>query len=179
MDIEKIKKINEMSRQLRNHHFAMSSDEAIQDARKIYDEELNLEIAPARTESSQVQAQAPLTNVPLLEKKFQILLDQNFKSFKADLTNLQETVEFLQQELSKLHQRVSKLQQPVKTVVIEKLQEPQTSVEKPVREFEEEAPRPAPVQKKVEEVKQSHPRSGDLTSKDVSIEKFFYFGNGR
>jgi len=172
MDIEKIKKINEMSKSLRTHHFAIDSQDATSDAQKIFDD-----IIPEKTTETGTPMPSPSIhspsesqpiNIPLIEKKFQILLDQNVKSFKDDLRNLQDTVEFLQQELSKMHQRVSKLQQPVKIVQQDPVKEEQVTQvvqEQPVEHEKEETT--------------SHPRSGNLTSSDVSIEKFFYYGNSK
>ncbi|MBI5066521.1 hypothetical protein HZA97_09915 [Candidatus Woesearchaeota archaeon] len=183
MDIEKIKKINEISKNLRAHHFSMSSEEATNEAKSIFGELGSLqqgqalqtmqEPQPSQNlqQASQVlQSQSNNQNgssVLLLEKKFQIILSQSVKTLKDDLTNLQDTVEFLQQELSKLHQKVAKMQQPTQPIV----QQPQ-QFQQPVQQAQ---PQQNNVQKP-EEPKQTHPRQGNLTSDDVKIEKFFYYG---
>ncbi len=175
MDIEKIRKINEISKNLRAHHFDMNSEEAVNEVRNIFDADIPQpqvqtmqEIKPSQNlQSTQTTNNQNGASVLLLEKKFQIMLSQSVKTLKDDLTNLQDTVEFLQQELSKLHQKVAKIQQPV-------AQPQPAQFSQPVQQIQTQQPQQN-VQRP-EEPKPTHPRQGNLTSDDVKIEKFFYYG---
>lgn len=173
MDIEKIKKINELSKKLRNHSFFSNSQDSISKEQEIFNKKDSSEMSENNTRKNHYINQ-PI-NVPLLEKKFQILLDQNIKSFKEDLTNLQDTVEFLQKELSKLHQRVNKLQN---NTVITQEEKPTSKLSK-LRELQKE--QQAQESEKIESIEEknneTNPKPGSLTSNDVSIEKFFYYGD--
>lgn len=184
MDIEKIRKINEISKNLRSHHFDMSSEEAVNEVKHIFDADLPqpqaqvLQTMQEIPHSQNLQPSQPQINnqnnssILLLEKKFQIILSQSVKTLKDDLTNLQDTVEFLQQELSKLHQKVAKIQQPTQPLV---QQSQPTQFQQPVQQMQTQQPQQQQVQKP-EEPKQYNPRQGNLTSEDVKIEKFFYYG---
>ena len=92
----------------------------------------------------------------LLEQKFKFLLDQSNNQIVNEINNIKGSINCIILDLNSLRKEL--VQQQVKTE------------EKPLEEKKVE------VQEKINDVKEAHPNQDNLTSEDVSIEKFFYFG---
>ena len=116
--------------------------------------------------ASQVNLNAPMTDDYLLQKKFEILIDLNNKKLATEIAAMKAMIDKLSCEVSdlrrNLHDRPQQRSDP--SIVIEtKHQESSVNTCSPVSR-KEDAPKP---------------RFGDYEPKDVSIDKFFYFGKGR
>jgi esterase/lipase len=91
----------------------------------------------------------------LLEQKYKSLLNQSNNQIVNEINNIKNSINCVILDLNSLRKEIA--QQPVK-------------VEEKPQEVKEE------VQEKIQDVKEPHPKQGNITSDDVSIEKFFYFG---
>lgn len=101
----------------------------------------------------------------LLEQKFQLLMDMGNKKVQQEITALKTTVSMLQDEVRNLRneRRNAALEQSRQASVIESAAPAAKAASN-----EEFVPR--------SNVKEAHPRLGNYSSDDVSIEKFFNFG---
>ena len=121
------------------------------------------------------------------QKRFELLIEMSTKKMQQEIDALKITVGYLNSELNSLKSQISRLQfQPQQPHTVQKtLSENQPSVEnqspvkkdinivdcRPTDERHEEFKSGAA--KNSEPIK---PRYGDYEPKDVSIDKFFYFG---
>lgn len=165
-DIEKMKKLNDLAKELQKHNFADDSQAAYKFAEKIYAEkasdifgssipESNQSEPEVQSESVKVETQKEdSSNNELLERKYQLILEMNNKKFNEELSLLKQQVQDVNSEVERLR------------LVVRRLEE-QGITQKPVEKQETI---------NVVEKKESHPRQGDFKSSDVPIEKFFYFG---
>lgn len=101
----------------------------------------------------------------LLEQKFQLLMDMGNKKLQQEIAALKTTVSMLQDEVRNLRndRRNAALEQPRQASVIE-------SSAPAVKAASDEGYVPK------SNVKEAHPRLGNYSSEDVSIEKFFNYG---
>ena len=134
------------------------------------------------------------SNSLMQQRKIEILLEMQAKKFDTELSSLKQYILSLNNELSSLKGQVSRMQfqQPAQNVQQSnrpemQIQEQQhQSQEVPKKKVEIVDCRPEN-QRREEFVGGSakntaepiRPRYGDYKSEDVSIEKFFYFGNKR
>lgn len=160
MDVEKLKKLNQLSKELRNKGFDYSSDEVLKEAGM---EESDFKASPVDSFSSQikpvpVQQSAPVqsSNVSALaEAQIRLVVQQEFMQLRAEINSLRD-------ELGSVSRRISELSRPV-------VQQVERSVEK----------QSVAVQN-AEQVKKQDSRSitGGFTPGDdnVAIDKFFHCG---
>lgn len=83
-----------------------------------------------------------------------------------------------EEELGSLKQQISMLEQHIAQLRTELAQRPvrQTSPEPEIKPVHQATPEVQPASREPAPAKKpSHPRQGDLTSEDVSIEKYFNF----
>ncbi len=163
MDIERLKKINQMTKELQRAGFAGNSREAFSQADSLFRPPAEESaVAPAQHNQEPVEAPSAQHAAPadfLVEKKVALLVDMHTKKLNADVTFLQAQIQQLQSELQMLRQEVrTKPAAPAVSQVAAPSMPP--------------APAAAPAPEK----KESHPRQGDFKPGDVSIEKMFYFG---
>ena len=116
----------------------------------------------------------------LLEKKMEILLESIHKKMVSEFTRLSGTVDKLNNEIMELRRTVvqSAREEPVQ--VQPAYQQP--AYQQPVIQPQVQQPTvPRNIFQSTNPANDTpvRPRSGDLSSKDVPIEKFFYFGNKR
>ncbi len=118
------------------------------------------------------------------QKRFELMVEMATKKLQQEIASLKEQVSSLNGEIGSLKSQVSRLQfQPQQAKPVQKtLAEPQAieqAIPKKVEivdcrpENEKHADFESGAAKNAEPTK---PRYGDYESKDVSIEKFFYFG---
>ncbi|MBI4016786.1 MAG: hypothetical protein HY363_03775 [Candidatus Aenigmarchaeota archaeon] len=100
------------------------------------------------------QPQTALSQDFLLEKKFNLMIDMNNKKF-------QEAINILQGHISKLSQELAN----VRNELAEAKHKPRESKAEVSKEKQESFPK-----------QEVHPRQGQFSPADVSIEKMFYFG---
>ncbi|MEM4267882.1 MAG: hypothetical protein QXK37_03535 [Candidatus Woesearchaeota archaeon] len=119
----------------------------------------------------------------LLQKKIEVMLDLQYKRIKGDIETLREAVEKLAQEIEGLKNGIKtasqNYSQPVNTLSQTQGPMPQQN----------QQPHPYPQQYQKQQFQQASPPptsssaqqayQQNLTSEDVSIEKFFSFGKKR
>lgn len=152
-DIEKIKRINALAKELIEHGIASNMEEAAEQAKKMIERgetveekknEPNVEIRPASSAS----------------------LGHGFLGLD-DLKQRLDTVERqMEAMVGKINEIISELKKTEKT---------QENRESPITLDE---PRKETQAHLKDEKKEPHPRTGKYNSDDVSIEKMFYFGGG-
>jgi hypothetical protein len=191
MDVERLKKINEMSKEFKKFGFSDNSLSAIKDAGKIYAESpendiINLE----QKEETQDAAAAEQSDVQSVIKEISpdydpdALTTREIDMLKKRLTLMDQfRVEHAEQmaamtkELADMKNNVSQLLQRLHELTREV---PRTDT----KEGQQELTQHAPAEEKKETTKEDakpqgtyNQRIGTYKPEDVSIEKMFYFGN--
>ena len=100
----------------------------------------------------------------LTQQKIELMLTLKTKKLEEELGRMRETLANIQAELGSLRQQVS--QRPMPAPAREEAMARDHSHDSPPQRT------PAPVQQKP-----PHPRQGNYTSEDVSIEKYFNFSH--
>jgi len=100
----------------------------------------------------------------LFQKRMELLIDTNNKKVSSELNNLKNMVSQLNNDIHELRKKINESQiEPVREVV--KLEERSEDIDDNKI-------------KRIEKQKTAtSPRCGDYHPEDVSINKFFYFGN--
>ncbi len=146
MDVLNIQRMNALASELRKHNFASSSDDAFQQAQRVYQES---DVQQVVVEEKPVVV--PKAN-PLEEKKVELLLEMNNRKYDNELGLLRSAVNSLAQEIEGLKAELRKLSEVA-----------------PPRPKERQEPLKT-------EPKELHPRQGNFQPSDVDIQKMFYFG---
>ena len=154
MNIEKLKKVNQLSKELKKHGMAM--EDAIHEAGEtVHEEEVKefLDKSKAEMQSSKN---------PSSTEQYIIMLERNNRK-------IMEEVQKVKQEVSKIMNEFSDIKRKIQEQTIIPVQEPvqeETFTQKKVEKQAKLTPK-----KKVK-----NPRQGEYNSEDVSIEKMFYYG---
>jgi len=167
---ERLRRMNELSKELRQRGFAESSVEAIRQAQKVYGADENDPI-------TSVQEMDPKETDTFTEKNTKMEFDQT-----AHVLRAQE--KFKEQ----LNQRIDALASDVTSAVgkvneiIKKINELEAGLQQVRNVRSAPAPQPVkaperPVEKPHEPKKEPDQRTGGYGEGDVSIEKVFYMGN--
>ncbi len=182
MDVERIQKINNLAMDLEKQGLAANREEAIAQAEKIFTGTAESEGYTSIKEGTEqpVQQQQAEVQSELSENSIKQILEQNTKFLVKTIKEFNEKIELLEKQVTGLKENINAHRIPtVKDLIAEEVQarkEPQTEtnqeVEEPVQATPEPAPKPAQ-----EEKKEAHPRVGNFSDTDVSIEKFFYMGS--
>ena len=101
---------------------------------------------------------------PLIERKFELLLEMQAQKIGKELTELKQAMSQLNNEIARLKTRLNGIRQAAPAPAAP----PQPQQSQPQQS--------QPTAAKSEEKKEPHPRHGNYNSDDVSIEKFFYTG---
>jgi len=169
IDIEKLKKMNNLIKDLKHQGFADSSNEALNQASNFYNHDLGGVVPenkkpqyeePKQTSQLETPADSPQISEAYLETKFQLLLEMNNKKFSEEFNRLHSKISMLNDEVSSLRMELRKTEF--------KQEKPKPKIEEPVQQQ----------QLPVDQKKEDHPRQGKYTSQDVSVEQFFKFGPG-
>lgn len=162
MDVEKLKKINQLSGEFKKHGLAVSHDDAFAKASAVvHDDELKDVLARTSTTAST----ATSTETPErpnqatsqgFDNQYQVLLERQNRQLVQEILALKETVAMLKSDVEQLKSNAARA---------EILQQAQPKQEKQ-----------AVLHEKKECSEKSHPRQGNFTSEDVAIEKMFYYG---
>lgn len=119
------------------------------------------------------------------QKRFELLVEMATKKLQQEMQALKDHVFSLQSEIGSLKSQVSRIQfqpsQPVQKTLFdsEQKQEPQAQSKRDVKivdcrpDDERKSDFKSGAERNSEPIR---PRYGDYESKDVSIDKFFYFG---
>lgn len=152
IDVEKMKKMNSLVKEFKKHGMNADSTEATNQIKGMLYKQ-----APEQREMQGIHAAESVEGTELIEQKYQLLLEMNNKRF-------QQEIEALKTALNNLGSELQMLKAELKRVAEQPLQKPK---EKDKQEVLKTVPNEA------------HPRQGNYKPEDVSIEKMFYFGNGR
>ena len=177
MDVEKLMKMNAMVKELQKHNCASSREDAVRQAEGIYNPSGEVAVDNSSSEliveqkveapisgSAPAQAQTAQTAGfgALEQRRVEMILEANNKRYDEKISALNNEILSLRSQLSS---QVNNLKIELRNLVDNKAQ-------KIVHVTEE-------TQKVLKtEPKATHPRQGNFTSDDVSIEKFFYCGAG-
>ncbi len=109
----------------------------------------------------------------LLERQLKMLIEISTKKYDQEIASLKSTVASLQQDIGTLRANVKSIrteqaQSPIHTAPIQQHVQAQPSR---VEQHMDMAPRPN------ETPSMTMARTGNFKSEDVSVDKFFYFGN--
>lgn len=165
-DIEKIRKINEMSATLKKHGFAMTSDDAANAAQEVYKERI-ADVQKPQTNEAKGSSYANEADKKMAETNTDISkIERNFEMFKASTHQQIETLK------ADVHNVVGKLNEMIKIInELEKLKDDVTTI----NDGDEKQKRLAPkVVKKPKE--QKNQRVGDLKPGDINLSETFYYG---
>jgi len=165
MDVTNLMKVNVLAKELKKHGFASDINDAVSQAEGMVSEQPQIQEISTRTledQEKKVQAgeQAKLRE---LETKFYCLMQEQDKKHAEQMKCLQENLKLMLQEIQLLKEMKFEKQKEIIEEVKKEMPAPQPMAQ--------EAPR------QEAEKKEAHPRQGNYKSEDVSIEKFFYFGN--
>ena len=146
MNVEKLKKMNELSKELKKHGMADSTAEAFNQAGDMVREEAVKDIIVKPREKSESK--------DCFDSQYQIMLERQNRQIAQEVQALKETVAAMQAEIEmlKADQKAAPVQQQ----------------EKPKQEVQKKFPQ--------KEESKEHPKQGEFTSEDVAVDKVFYFG---
>jgi hypothetical protein len=172
MNIEQIQKINDLALDLMKQGLAQDREEAIAQAEKIFHQGSSEEFKEMREtmqevkekrESAPVQKEA---EQEMSQDQIKNILEQNSAFLVKTIKKFQEKIITLEAEMKQIRATVNYSKLPtVKDVVSQRTEVPK---EKPKEIQQTESSQPKG---------DSHPRSGNYSDADVSIEKYFYMGN--
>jgi hypothetical protein len=152
-DIDKIRKINEMSAILKKHGFAATSDDAATKAQDVFKEK----IADVETRKGDAE---------MADDKDISRIERNFETFKSATYQQLETVR------SDLSAVMGKMNEMIKVInELEKLKDSVTTIDEGSEKQKRLAPK---VVKKPKE--QKNQRTGDIKPGDVDLSETFYYG---
>ncbi|NQV91723.1 hypothetical protein HQ489_04580 [Candidatus Woesearchaeota archaeon] len=194
MDVERIQRVNNLALDLMKQGLASSRDDAISQAERIFSgdkgttayhemrQTLGEVEAHKKEEYSAMnpQSQDTYSNTDIPAYKIKEILEQNTKFIVKTFKEHGDKIQALEQELAQLRRKVSSERLPTVSELVsmeaeKKAAEPQVQQSAP---RSEPRPAPEPVQQPQATPKpENHPRVGAFTETDVSIEKFFYYGN--
>ncbi len=173
MDIEKMKRVNALARELKDHGIASDFDDAYKQAEKMVDSGMGAP-QPAASEEISVKPYAQQDEQP----KASTTNTGGFGMMGFDaleLRNMKEKLEAMEQQMSMVFMKMNEIVTEINRLDKKRMDSP---IEMRSQKEVEEKQREMQTNLKKQEV-ESHPRSGDYKSSDVSIEKMFYFGGGR
>lgn len=167
MDVERIQKINNLALDLVKQGLAPDREEAIRQAEKIYsghiEEYDTIREGLAQTEPQEVKkVDEPATE--LRQDEIKNILEQNTKFLVKKITHFQDQISAMEKEMQSLKSQLAynKIPSAGQILTKETVKPNEPSQEKNLHGKENE----------------KHPRMGNYSDEDVSVEKFFYMGNG-
>ena len=186
MNVDKLKRVNMLANTLKQQGLAASSQDAVSLANDFScgqrDEDLDHIFIQQKTEETvekvDVPAETPETKekADFGEEQIKSILQSFCDQVSGEVNRISEKLENHEQVLSKLSEQLKASE----SYVQERQAQEQHSIKAPEQKEAEEQPKQqAPVQEQpspAQEKQQDKPRSGGYKSDDVSIEKFFYYG---
>ena len=152
MDTNNIQKINLLAKELKEHGIACSMFEAQEKAEKMIGKIDDKEEKP--DEKSM-----------LLEQRYKFMLNSQNQKLTEEIKTIKNTLEAVSNDLINLKRQFNDVKQSAKTINQEKKPEVQQTL---VKDKE--------VKKEVKETPKETAEEEQINPDDVSIEKFFYFG---
>ena len=155
MDVDEVKKVNELSKELQKHGIVDDSQDGLSEAQKIVQVQEPPEPGPMRPPLQEPEEPAQEMDA-LTQKKIELIMQMSTKKLRQEVNTLKEQITALAQELSQVKTEVGSLR---------------------LKEVREEAQEPVKESPKVtEKSEKEHPRHGKYSSDDVDLKKVFYFG---
>lgn len=169
MDVERIQKINSLALNLMKQGLVSTRDEAVTEAEKLFknNDDSNFSEIMNRIELAK-DKQLQNNSSPqeeLSQDSIKSILEKNTSYLVKTIKEFQDKILALEKEVEKLRTRAVYDKLPTSKDIVN--HEGPTQLATGAREI----PATTPGQKKVD-----HPRSGNYSGQDVSIEKFFYMG---
>ena len=176
MDVEKIQRINNLAVELERQGLATDREDAVAQARRIFNVEDHSAIDPSQMQTGSLQAKTEepeeLTQqednqstlrTTLNDEKIAEILQKNSSFMVSTIKKFQTKIEHMEQEMLHMKRKMQELaSRPVAQTVTAPESETQNTAPK---ESTSTNPQGG-----------DHPRSGGYNAGDVSIEKFFYMG---
>lgn len=194
MDVDKLKKMNVLADTLKQHGLAASREDAANLAGEMVgtpdEQELSRIFVPDEQQSISVREERKMEateeRVAFDEQQVKSILQNFADQFCEEINQLNEKVDSQAEKIESQAAEITRFQQIVQAMKEQPTQNVNLApaVEQPVQQPEpapqtEKQPvqlEPAPVQQLKQEAPKENPRSGGFDSSDVSIEKFFYYG---
>ncbi len=162
MSVEDIQDVNKLAQELLDHGLEASREDAVKKA----EEMLNKKLVEAK--QSVVTEQDDMSRIKNIAERTKDHLDRQIGNFKQEIMRLDGEINALKEQIKELRRPTGEFKASQETgLTDEKVSEAAKEPVEPVKVEEEE---------KTEEKKESHPKRGNYTSKDVSMEKVFYCG---
>ena len=202
MDVERIRKVNDLAMNLMKQGLVTDRQIAISQAEKIYDTKSNIEpqsqptIEPTpELTPEQIETTKNETQQTLSQNQIEEILAKNTKFIVNKFLHFEQRIKYLENEISELKTKVALKKIPTASEIRNRSTEINTT-KKP-----EQQPKTNNSQnnntnnynnqnqnnisnnnqnnteQNKKETPKTHPRSGNYIDEDVSIEKFFYMGN--
>lgn len=146
MDVEKLKKMNELSKELKRHGVAADTAEAFAKAGEIVRDNTVGDLI-SKSVPSERQKEC-------FDSQYQIMLERQNRQLAQEICSIKEKISLIQEEIEKIKQA-----KPV---------QPMQAIQQPKQETQTKFPQKAE--------SKEHPRQGGYTSEDVAVDKIFYFG---
>lgn len=158
IDVEKLKRMNALSKELKRHGMAYDAREAYAQAQAIIIEPKFRKAEESSAEESTEEFSEKSDHYDpsdkyLFEEKFRLMVVAQEKKFEGIFVQFADKIARLEIELEAAKKGLQKALE---------------SVPKEKQDLLKTEPK---------EVKESHPRQGNYTPDDVSLQKMFYFGN--
>ncbi len=169
MSVEDIQKVNKFAQELLDQGVVETREDAVAKAQEF----LNKEIAGNDVQIRETDEKQNIAASADSEERLRNMVERTKTYVESQFAAYKNALLGLERELHALHQQVEELKArgAVKTAADTGFAE--KKVEEAAEAGEGKPEDPA----KVEEKKESHPRTGNHNSEDVSIEKMFYYGN--
>ena len=164
MDVDRIQKINQLALDLLRQGLASDREDAVRQAERIFKGQGGEDFTYIREKSSEAKKESN-NSVALPVDEIKQILEQNATFLVKKIKEFEEKMASVEREITTLHSQLSNVGPTIRELS-------SRSVEPPA-----EVKPPRPVSKVAEEAARIHPRSGNYTDQDVSIEKFFYMGS--
>jgi hypothetical protein len=184
MDVDKLKRMNVLADTLKHHGLAATREDAANlagtlvgkeqdDMGAIFECSAVPEVAVEAPEAQEIAAPQGID-----EARFTQVMQSFANQFCAEINKLNEKIEQQDQQIRRFKSVLESQKPdvppvsnaPVQNVQPEVQETVQAEAAQPVAQVEAPSPQGAP------KAQESNPRTGGLSSDDVSIEKFFYFG---
>ncbi|MBN1644913.1 hypothetical protein JW851_02650 [Candidatus Woesearchaeota archaeon] len=160
MDVEKLKKINQLSKELKKHGMAM--EEAIEQASdSVHENEIKEFLHKSKEEMES-------TKNPSSTEQYIIMMERNNRKIMEEVQKVKQEVSKIIHEFSEIKKQFEQMPETLRETSPRKAIETQSKLTPKTEQ--KQSFRTAPKKKA------KNPRQGDYTSDDVSIEKMFYFG---
>ncbi len=170
MDVERVKKINDLALELMKSGLAADREDAVIQAERTFRNRDSEEYSSMRGTMQEIKVRDKQTSIEskdepeLSQEDIKSILKQNTEFFVRKFREFQEKMDSLEKEVSLLRARFT--YERIATQGDTQKREDLTVGEAAHAGEQKPARKDAPV----------HPRSGNYKQEDVSIEKFFYMG---